>query len=202
MTPTVVHDYLRHIGRQWKGKGTAVELGAWLGASSAALLTGLIEAGYNLPYYVYDHWTANGEQVQKAGSVGVKLKDNQDLLPLFLKNVSVYTHVHAVRGNISDTIRKYPGGPIEVCLFDAPKREPVFSTAMNAVLPHFIPGATVLGLLDYYFYRFRHPGDNRFLAPVTFVKRHRDNFVKIKEWADDETHHSPVFFKYVKCVKI
>lgn len=202
MTPPRVHEYLEQIGRKWTGLGVAVELGAWLGASSAALLTGLVEAGYNLPYYVYDRWIANEAQVKKAHTVGVTITDGQDLLPLFLKNVSGYKHINTVQGNISNTIHTYPGGPIEVCLFDAPKRNPVFTVAIQAVLPHFIPGVTVLGLLDYYFHRFRHPQDGRFLAPVKFIEQNSRYFKKIKEWTEPDAMHSPVFFRYVKPLKL
>ena len=54
MTPPYVHDYLRQLGREWTGQGVAIELGSWLGASAIPLLEGLVEAGYDRPFYCFD----------------------------------------------------------------------------------------------------------------------------------------------------
>lgn len=199
MTPTVVHRYLREIGSKWTGKGVAVELGSWLGATAVSLLEGLVEAGYDRPFFAYDIWQANEEQVKKAADQGVEIEVGENLLPIFMQNVTkVYptSKIIANRGFISETIRTYPKYPIEICLFDAPKREPVFSNAVNALKPYWIPDVTVLGLLDYYFYKSKQ-GEKRelFRAPVRFIEEHENNFEKIAEWPDK---CSCVFFKYVK----
>ena len=47
MTSLECQAYLKEIGQQWTGNGYAMELGSWLGASSIALLEGLVEAGYD-----------------------------------------------------------------------------------------------------------------------------------------------------------
>jgi hypothetical protein len=198
MTPEVVHDYLREIGSQWSGQGVAIELGSWLGASAAPLLEGLVKAGYKLPFYCYDKWRSNSEQMVKSKDQGVKLEFNQNLLPIFMNNVTpIYSNIIATRGNISENIKKYSGGPIEFCIFDAPKREPVFGDSVRALKDHWIPGVTILGLLDYYFYEY-HEGKERdsFLAPVRFIERNKDCFVKLKEWPLNVC--SCVFFKYIK----
>jgi len=198
MTPESVHDYLREIGSQWSGQGVAIELGSWLGASAVPLLEGLVKAGYNLPFYSYDKWRANGEQMEKSRDQGVRLQMNQDLHSIFMENVAmVYPNIKAIKGSISVNIKKYCGDPIEICIFDAPKREPVFGDSISALKDHWIPGVTTLGLLDYYFYK-QYEGKDRddFLAPVRFIERNKDSFVKIKEWPVNEC--SCVFFKYIK----
>ena len=203
MTPRVVHDYLYLTGTEWTGKGTAVELGSWLGASAAPLLTGLVEAGYNLPFYCYDMWEANTAQVSKANKAKVKIKDKQDILPLFLNNItSIYPDIKPTKGTISSTILEYPKDPIEICLFDAPKREPTFSNAMRGVLPYFIPGVTVLGLLDYYFYKYKSGKKREYaMAPVLFMEKFGGHFMVLQEWPDQGELHSCVFFKYIKELK-
>jgi hypothetical protein len=198
MTPESVHTYLREIGSQWTGQGVAIELGSWLGASAVPLLEGLVKAGYNLPFYSYDKWRSNGAQMEKSRDQGVQLTMFQNLLPIFMSNVTpIYQNVIATRGNISETIKKYNGDPIEICIFDAPKREPVFGDAIKALKDHWIPGVTILGLLDYHFYQY-HEGKERedFLAPVRFIDAHKDNFIPIKEWPLHEC--SCMFFKYIK----
>jgi len=199
MTPVHVHDYLRQLGRGWTGQGVAIELGSWLGASAVPLLEGLVEAGYNRPFYCFDKWSANVEEAAKARDQGIPIRYGQDLLPMFLENVTpIYPKIRATQGRIQFKIRYYPGDPIEICLFDAPKREPVFSIAINALKPYWIPGVTVLGLLDYYFYKRKPVGEQKpYLAPVRFIESHPGCFEKIKEWGGDDPC-SCVFFKYVK----
>ena len=191
MTPPVVLDHLRDLGRTWTKRGVGVELGCWLGATAAALLSGLKDVGYDRPFYCYDRWTANESEVKKAHEQGTEISINENLLPLFLKNVD-YDNIRAYRGSIFQIIHNYPGDPIEFCLFDAPKRSNIFNEAVEVLSPYWIPGVTVLGLMDYYFYEHRKDFQ-RFMAPVQFMKKYKDNFSIISEWRKESTS---VFFKY------
>ena len=204
MTPDFVLEYLTDLGRQWKGHGVAIELGSWLGATAAALLQGLVEAGYDRPFYCFDKWWANGEEVKKAQYQGLDLKYEQNILPHFLANVKpVYDNIYPIQGKIQHKIYLYPmriQQPIEVCLFDAPKKEPVFTIAMRALQPYFIPGVTVLGLLDYYFYKRQGKEKKEiYKAPVRFMEQYGRYFTKIKEWPGLT---SVVMFRYDKEFKI
>lgn len=201
MTSEKVHKYLYELGKSWE-LGTAMELGCWLGASSVPLLKGLLEAGYNKTFWAFDRWNANAEQVQKAKNQGVNLYAGQNTEFIYQSNVmSLYNQVRTVRGNLPDTLDNYTlhgahtNNMISICIFDAPKQEPIFSGCMEKLLPYFIPGRTVLGLLDYRFHE-RHVGikKKRFAAPVNYMGKHKQNWKLIKMW-DDEC---PVFFKYVK----
>lgn len=198
MTPPIVHEYLHELGLRWNNKGVVIELGCWLGATTRALLDGLGE-NYNYPYYCYDRWKANNQEVEKAKLQGINLKIGQDLSWLFLENVN-YKNICAFQGDISKNIKNYFGDNIEICLFDAPKRNPVFKQCMYTLLPYFIPGVTILGLLDYYFYQRQADTKryNDFLAPVNFINDHKENFEKLAEWPSE---CSCVFFKYIKEIK-
>lgn len=197
MTPKCVHDYLTELGRQWTGKGIAIELGSWLGATAAALLTGLVEVGYNKPFYCCEKWEANEVQVKKAAKQGVILVDKENILPKFINNIiPIHPNIQASRGKISSAIKNYPGEPIEICIFDAPKTDPTFTDAIQVLSPYWIPGVTVLGLLDYYQYvGMTGKKRDKNLAPIKFMKKYSANFTKIKEWKDGS---SAVFFKYDK----
>jgi len=200
MTPVEVHDFLRQIGSHWTGQGTAMELGSWLGASAVPLLEGLAAAGYDRQFWAFDKWITNEEQVKKASLQGQELKNKQDILPLFIRNTaSAYSAVTAVRGAIPETLKRYSGDPIEICIFDAPKRNPVFIKSMQALEPYFIPGVTILGLLDYYFYK-RNKGEREALFQVQeeFIQAHPESFTKIMEWPG---LCSCAFFKYKNPVK-
>jgi hypothetical protein len=184
MTPDFVHEYLEEIGRGWSRQGCAVELGSWLGATAAALLKGLVQAEYDRPMYCYDRWQANRPEAEKAARQGVKVKEGQDLRPIFQDNVHrVYRNVWAIKGNIGKM--KWIGVPIEICLFDAPKRNPVFSHAVKQLSPWWVPGVTILGLLDYTFYD-RYELDPRkrelFKIAYKFINRQPECFTFLKSW--------------------
>ncbi len=203
MSPPEVHDYMRDLGRDWTGQGLAMEVGCWLGATSAALLEGLVEAGYDKPFWAFDRWKANEAEIRKAGEQGVMLKLGQNLQSIYLQNVcKVYPEIKAVRGRIPPTLKTYSGDPIEFCMFDAPKRNPMFVKSIHPLLPYFIPGVTVLGLLDYYFYVRRRDIQERedwkeFLAPVRFMEQYKDHFTMLREFPDNG---SCVFFRYEKSI--
>jgi hypothetical protein len=196
LTPTCVHDYLRAVGKKWIG-GVAMELGCWLGASAVPLLEGLVQAGYNEPFYAFDRWTANGEQVEVAKKQNYKLKDGQDTLPVFLENtMPVYSFIVPYKGEIMSTLTKFKDRKISICIFDAPKIEPTFSFAAEYLIKYFIPGVTVWGLLDYNFY-LKKEGEMRekFKAPVNWMENHKNHFMKLIEWPGQ---CSCAFFKYIK----
>lgn len=196
MTSNQVHEYLKQVGSGWTGQGMAVELGSWLGGSAVPLLEGLVEAGYNKLFWAFDKWQVNRDQIPKAKEHGVHLTMGQNAEPLFIDNVgNVYDNVITVKGGMPTSLGKYEGGKIEICIFDAPKQEPVFSGCINALKKHWIPGVTIIGFLDYGFYK-KHTGRKRevFKAPVEFMKKYGDCFSVIKQWDDEVV----VFMRYEK----
>lgn len=196
MTSPQIHSYLTELGQSWTGQGVAMELGCWLGASSVALLRGLKKAGYDKTYWAFDAWMATRDQIPKAAKQGVKLFLGQNVQNLFLLNVwKEYNQVGSKQGSLPHTLSFYNKEPIEFCLFDAPKTEPTFSMCVKALSPYWIPGVTVLGLLDYHFY-LRHSGEKRkkFRAPVDWMEKMSDHFIIEKQWPDE----CPVFFRYIK----
>jgi len=201
MSPKEVHDYLRELGRAWTGAGMAMEVGCWLGATSAALLEGLVEAGYNKPFWAFDRWCANEAEVRKAAQENVTLVPGQNLRPIYRENITkIYNNVKMIQGRIPDRFRSFKRAPIEICIFDAPKCNPIFIDSVKILEPHFIPGVTVFGLMDYYFYLRRRNGERKpdwekFLAPVEFIEKHSEHFTMLKDFKDNG---SCVFFKYEK----
>ncbi len=195
MTSSQIHSYLEELGTQWKGEGNVVELGCWLGASAVAILKGLKTAGYDRTFWAFDGWQATKDQIPKAAAQGVTLHLQEDTLPIFQRNTRLYNNVRTVKGGMPQSLHRYSGQPIEICLFDAPKTEPVFTDCIDLLSPFWIAGVTVLGLLDYDFY-LRHSGAKRdkFRAPVNFMKKYKDHFSLVKEWDDEAVK----FFRYEK----
>ena len=195
MTSLECQAYLKEIGQQWTGNGYAMELGSWLGASSIALLEGLVEAGYDRAYWAFDRWKAHISQVRKAKYVGFYLDEGMDTLPLFKKHVSpTYSYLNCVSGIMPLTLDKYTGGPIEICVFDAPKADPVFRSCIRALHKKWIPGITVVAFLDYWFFELGHEGKKKeqFMAAHNFVEKNKQCFTLLKEFRAE----SPAFFRY------
>lgn len=198
MTPPEVHEYLYTLGTAWT-YGTVVEFGSWLGASAVSVLSGLLEADYNLPFYAYDEWKADSAEVVNAGRFDLKIAKGQDIKPLFMKNVrSVYNNIVAKKGLIQNTLTKWEGGPISICILDAPRRNPTFQHVIEQVGPYWVPNMTVVAFLDYYAYRSRHKvkqaADRHALrVPVRFTTTYERSFSLMKEWPEE---NSCVFFLY------
>jgi len=194
-----IRDYLAEIGSSWSGAGYAVECGAWLGGGTAALATGLSEAGYDLPLCVYDKWQANREEVFKAKFGNVPMVDGQNIEPIFRDFATPYCEgfpIKTYRGRIEQA--KWCGHPIEIWLLDAAKREGPFYGALKAFGPSWIPGVTTVGLLDYGFYRQFGDDDPKgelYLEQVAFMDRFSDRFELMEDFGPSD---SPAFFKYVE----
>ena len=194
LTPSVVHDYLKEVGSKWTGQGVVVELGSWLGGSAVPLLEGLVEVGYDKPFYAFDSWKATSKQVELAKEEGVGIQLNRNLEPVFLSFVNrVYNNIKSYRGRIENTVKLYPKESIEIVLFDAPKKDPLFSICMKTLSPYFIPGVTVIGLLDYYCYQNKKGVE--YMVQKEFMNQYHEHFDKIVEWPGK---CDCVFFRYTK----
>ncbi len=198
MTPVEVHDYLRELGRNWTGQGVAMELGCWLGASSIPLLEGLVEAGYNKHFWAFDRWIANEQQARKAKMAGVHIELGEQLLNKYLMNVNpTYHKLICIAGMLPLTLESYTKAPIEICIFDAPKRNPCFISCIKELYKYWVPGVTILGLLDYYFYRSKSGiAKQNLMAPVEFIESNVGCFTRLEEW--DSSTSSCMFFRYEK----
>lgn len=195
MVPIEVYEYISGISTQWTGKGVAVEMGCWLGGTTLSALSGLITAGYDKKYYCYDRWKATRGEVARAKKYGIELKQGEDILEMFTDNVlNMYSNIHIFKGEISESIKHYPGEPIELCFFDAPKKNPVFRQCVQALSPHWIPGVTVVGFLDYYQYmKFGGTQREQLKAPVRLIENNPDSFIEMKDFWPDA---SCAFFLY------
>ena len=182
MTSEPVLDYLTQIGSEWTGKGVAVECGCWLGASMSALAKGLVEAGYRFPLVAFDQWIADEEQVEKAHAQGVKLELGQDTLPIFMQNVyKVYDWIDPNQELIHEG--PYFLADTEIFLLDACKGEPAFSQTIERFAPSWIPGVTIVGLMDYTYYRnFEGEKHAHFRCQERWVEEQGDRLSPLRDF--------------------
>lgn len=170
MNPSDLHAYAKTFPSQggveigpWLEKyasevprGSAiVEVGSWLGAGTAYLALGAMQNGAEI--HVYDRFfCVSEEEKTKAARFGIDLLVGENTLPRvqgFLARFPAKIHYH--KGSIKKgSLPKsfvWPSLPIGLYVDDATKIEPIWSHAMSVFKPHFIPGKTILVLMDYHF---------------------------------------------------
>jgi hypothetical protein len=72
------------------------------------------------------------------------------------------------------TKASWGGGPISVYVDDAAKRSTAFCHVLKTFGPAWIPGVTVVVLMDYYFWK-KNP-DDAFKCQTRFIESHREYF--------------------------
>lgn len=141
--------YLYQAGLNHSGKGDVVEVGSWLGSSCAYVALGLSEIKSNARIHCFDRFTYKGEKQELVKALDLKM--DQDLTPIFRANVlPVYPHIRACRTDIMDI--GWKEGPIEIYIDDASKKPEQFLHVLKVFGPSFIPGCTVLILMDFNMY--------------------------------------------------
>lgn len=133
-----------------EGEGI-IEVGPWLGAGTAYLSMGLINSRADVTIDCYDRFEMVESEQKKAQAFGVEMPVGTDTLP-WVKNalrpfrVDVSYH----KGDIREF--EYYGLPIALYVDDACKSEKLWQHAMDTFRPCFIPGQTVLFLMDYFYF--------------------------------------------------
>lgn len=202
MLDTRVNEYVELVAQDWSGVGAAVECGAWLGATTAYLGRGLRRAGYDRPIHVFDRFEANQAEVIKARAQGIELIEGQDTTGVFHELTGPHVPdwgVEVHRGRIErarwDTASG-GGGPIEFFIQDACKYASVFMPTVMSFGPSWVPGVTIVFMMDYWFHQQfpeGHPRRSYYSPHVRFIERHRDCFELLRDFGPE---HEPAVFRY------
>jgi hypothetical protein len=131
---------------RFQERGAVVELGCWLGGGTQYLAAGLRDRGSQRRLVAVDRFVWVGEFYE--GKFASGLPEGADFEPLFRRNLGpLIDWVEPVRSTL-DAYR-WPGGPIEVMLVDAPKLLPDVVRFLATFGPAFVPGVTLLAFQDY-----------------------------------------------------
>lgn len=146
--------------------GAVVELGAWLGASSAYIAAGMRDAGVQTKAQVYDRfvWKPSSHDKKAGGPIGVsQLQAFKNYLGPLLN----YVDVHA--GEV--TRLTWRGGDVALLVCDAPKRIPEIASVLGTFTSALQPGA-IMAWQDFaYFPSYDIPAALMRLEPyVDFVE--------------------------------
>lgn len=141
--------YLTWLGaEQVEGWGAVIDLGAWLGSSSAALAEGLRRAGRQVTVHAFDRFVWEVEAGHMATTSGTRLESGADFLPMFLHEVGEYASgITPHRADLLDY--HWTGGPIEVLFVDAAKSWELVNAILRGFAHALVPGKSRVVLQDY-----------------------------------------------------
>lgn len=142
---------LRDLAAHVASDHAIVEVGTWLGGGTAWLAQGAQQTTPPPAVHTYDQFRARPDEVRKALGSNVDMKIGADTLPL----------VQDMLAPMSDMITFHKGdllashwdsGPIGLYVDDAAKTPTLFYHVLKTFAPYWVPGKTVLVLLDYGFW--------------------------------------------------
>ena len=178
MGGTEIGPLLRHVAGSAPADTSIVEVGCWLGAGTAQLALGIQDrqSDGHAELHCYDRWQANEAEVEKAAHWDVALVAGQDTLPDTRRTLAPFdVPVVFHKGDITDA--DWDGGPISVYVDDASKKWQAFYHVLFTFGPHWIPGKTVVVLMDYNIWK--STGAEEHQVQKQFIEAHGDCFQPI-----------------------
>jgi len=149
MLSTEEKQYLTWLTKEkYEGWGAIVELGTWLGSSSASLAEGLRQRQLTSKIHSFDlfRWEEYMAAVHESD-----LKSGDDFLSLYLKQTAEYAPW--IEAKAMDFINcSWDGGPIEILFIDSAKTWDLMNAILEAFGPHLVPGRSRVVLEDFRYY--------------------------------------------------
>lgn len=146
MTTTAEREAYYLLARYATAPGSIVEMGAWLGASTAYIAAGIKDSGIARKLHVYDRWvwdpshTRKVKDWRKDHKKSGDMPDANSMLGTFKANLGpLIDLVEIHRGEISQVF--WRGGAIALLVFDAPKRRREISRALGTFGPSIAAGS-------------------------------------------------------------
>jgi hypothetical protein len=134
MTTDAERECYYRLTKEAAGKGEIVELGAWLGASTAYIAAGIRDSGVQTKAHVYDKFESKIGHIDKVKAFyekhGLDKAPTGPCLQSFRENLGPlieYVEPHA--GQIENM--QWDGSPIALMVTDAPKRVPAISSVLT-----------------------------------------------------------------------
>lgn len=155
--------YYVYLGGFYAGEGAVVELGPWLGASTAHIVAGLATNpkfdGRRIAVFDDFVWRASWMDQHLPEGV-VRPADGDDFRPLFEHFAEPYLDtldVFARRIGDDDGHGLAPfswdGGPVELAFVDCGRTFEVNEAWYRVLAPHFVPGRTLVVMQDWHTHR-------------------------------------------------
>jgi predicted O-methyltransferase YrrM len=149
MTTDAERECYYRLAKEAADKGTIIELGAWMGASTAYIAAGVRDADEPKvgKVIVFDKFQSKPGHIRKVKEFyskrGIDKAPVGPCLETFKANLGGLMHfVAPVPGQIEQTIKQtWADNSISLLVTDAPKRVPAISTVLTALRKALQPGA-------------------------------------------------------------
>ena len=140
---------LARLAAQTAGGTSIVQVGVWLGASSAQLALGARRRRKlgTVALHCYDSWTVTSTDVQRAAWWGVSLSEGESLLPRTQQLLHPFGVEIEFQAAFRDAV--WEKDPISLYVDDMRRSPGLFWQALEIFCPYWIPGKTVLVFLNY-----------------------------------------------------
>lgn len=192
-----VHEFLQTTASNVPKGSCIVEVGAWLGGTTAHMALGAREAIETPELIVFDRFKATQAEVEKAARAGISLTRGQDTRPQvqeILRKFSV--PIDLKKTGILEI--EWTHRPIGLYVDDAAKTPELFGHVVRQFGPSWIPGETIVALLDYkYWKRF---GDLEKARTLKVQKEFIESFPECFELVMDSRESSASVFRYTKAI--
>jgi hypothetical protein len=144
MTTDAERECYYRLAKECAGNGAIVELGAWMGASTAYIAAGIRDSGAQAKAHVYDKFVSKPGHVRKVKEFyskrGIDKAPIGPCLMAFRENLGrLIEYVEPHQGQIENL--KWGDGPIALLVTDAPKRVPQISAVLTEFRKALQPGA-------------------------------------------------------------
>ncbi len=145
MTTDAERECYYRLAKEGAGKGAIVELGAWMGASTAYIAAGVRDAGVKAKVQVYDKFQSKPGHARKVKAfydkrgIADKMPVGPCLYALQQNLGPLMDHVETHPGLIEQM--KWGAEPIAVLITDAPKRVPQISPVLTTLRKALQPGS-------------------------------------------------------------
>ncbi len=189
--------YFYSLASRHSGQGSIVEIGPWLGASTAYIAAGLRDSRVPAIFHVYDQFAwRRGAGVKW---IDDKRANGESFLEEFKGNLGPLAElVQAHQVGISEMT--WDGAPVELLFLDAPKRLREISKVLTLFGPALLPGVSIMVWQDFlHFPSFEIPAALSRLKgriePIHAVKRGTTLGFKVTDrWAPAEVSERALNF--------
>ena len=186
---------LRSLVAQMPPKSAIIETGAWLGAGTWHLADAAAGLDPTPTVHVYDRFQANKSEAERATTLGVPLEagaDTSHVVRQHLNGTSAPFELH--KGDLMRST--WGGGAIGLWVDDAAKKKQIFAHLLKTFGPSFVPGETVLILMDFHYWKKHEtsPNVDDYRAQADFMAAHPEAFEHLGD--PDIRKTSTAVFRY------
>lgn len=182
--------FLRDWAKHAPANTQIVELGTWLGAGTAQMAAGLQSRAddHNIRIHTFDSFTISASSAEKARKQGVEFNEGDDTLPWVREALKSYEPLVEYHKGMLDEQTMWNGEPISLYVDDATKYPYPFYLCLKKFGPSWIPGKTIVVLMDALIYLKKKDLPAKNIADLRiqhdFVTERPSSFTQVEGFQD------------------